>query len=94
LAQAKVSAKSHRSSTVTHSSQTGWDVSLRASNGSTLSITWKLVYRASLFGFGADDFHRACDGEGTYVVVVKAESGRIVDRIMTLFRGGSLDLKY
>jgi hypothetical protein len=37
------------------SSRTGWDVYLTERNGSTLFFTWKLVYRASLFGFGADN---------------------------------------
>jgi hypothetical protein len=59
------------------SSQNGWDVSLTASDGNSLSVTWELVYRASLFGFGAGEFHQACDGEGKYVVVVRAENGRI-----------------
>jgi hypothetical protein len=39
-------------------------------------LSWELVYRASLFGHGAREFHEACDGEGKCVVVVKAENGR------------------
>jgi hypothetical protein len=55
------------------------DVTLTSSNGSSLSVTWELVYRASLFGFGAREFHQACDGQGKNVVteVVRAENGRI-----------------
>jgi hypothetical protein len=55
------------------------DVTLTSSNGSSLSVTWELVYRASLFGFGAREFHQACDGQGKNVVteVVRADNGRI-----------------
>jgi hypothetical protein len=42
----------------------------------SISVTWELVCRASLFGFGAREFHQACDGKGKYVVV-RAENGRI-----------------
>jgi hypothetical protein len=30
-----------------------------------------------LFGFRAEEFHQACDGMGSCVVVVRAENGRI-----------------
>jgi hypothetical protein len=40
-------------------------------------LTWTLVYRGSLFGFDASSFHRACEGDGKFVVVVQAENGRI-----------------
>jgi hypothetical protein len=41
------------------------------------SVSWILLYRASLSGYEVADFHRACDGMGKCVVVVKAENGRI-----------------
>jgi hypothetical protein len=54
-----------------------WDVSLKAKDESVCSVSWKHLYRASLFGFGGDAFHQACVGAGKHVVVVKAENGRI-----------------
>jgi hypothetical protein len=59
------------------SSLNGWDVSLRASDGSTLSVKWELEYKASRDGFGVNEFHQKCDGQGKYVVVVKAINNRI-----------------
>jgi hypothetical protein len=56
------------------SSLSNWNVTLRASDKSTLSVTWKLIY---CLGFGAREFHQACDGAGKFVVVVKAVNGRI-----------------
>jgi hypothetical protein len=38
-----------------------WEVSLKEHDGRVCYVTWKLVYRASLFGFAARDFHQACD---------------------------------
>jgi hypothetical protein len=54
-----------------------WDVSLKAKDERVCSVSWKLVYRASLYGVGAREFHQACDGVGKCVVVVMAENGRI-----------------
>jgi hypothetical protein len=54
-----------------------WDVSLKGVDESFCSVRWKLLYRGVLFGFGANDFHRACDEAGKFVVVVRAENGRI-----------------
>jgi hypothetical protein len=54
-----------------------WDVSLKGADEIICSVGWKLIYRGSLIGFGADKFHQACDGEGKCVVVVRAENGRI-----------------
>jgi hypothetical protein len=54
-----------------------WDVSLKGADESMCSVRWKLMYRGSLFGFGAREFHQACDGMGKYVVVVRAENGGI-----------------
>ena len=36
---------------------------------------WKLVYRASQDGFGARDFHKACDGKGENLGVIKSLNG-------------------
>lgn len=52
-------------------------MSLNAKDEKLCSVSWMLVYRASLYGFGAREFHQACDGLGKFVVVVKAENGRI-----------------
>jgi hypothetical protein len=59
------------------SSLSDWDVSLKARDEETYFVRWKLLYKGSLFGFGAREFHRACDGLGKCVVVVRAENGRI-----------------
>jgi hypothetical protein len=42
------------------------------------SVSWILLYRASLSDFKAAEFHRACDVMGKCVVVVKGEDERIV----------------
>jgi hypothetical protein len=54
-----------------------WTVDMRAEDDSTCSVSWILIYRASVSGYRASDFHRACDGMGKCVVIVKAENGRI-----------------
>jgi hypothetical protein len=54
-----------------------WDVSLKREDTSVCSVRWKLLFRGSMFGFGAREFHQACDGDGKCVVVVRAENGRI-----------------
>jgi hypothetical protein len=59
------------------SSLSNWDVSLKDKYDEVCSVSWKLIYRASLFGSDARDFHQACDGMGKCVVVVRAENGRI-----------------
>jgi hypothetical protein len=59
------------------SSVNDWTVEMKAADGSVSSISWILLYRASLSGYRAADFHQACDGMGKCVVVVKAENGRI-----------------
>jgi hypothetical protein len=46
-------------------------------DGSVSSVSWILLYRASLSGYEAADFHQACDEMEKCVVVVKAENGRI-----------------
>jgi hypothetical protein len=38
---------------------------------------WFLVYRGTLDGFGAADFHRKCDGVGKTVTIVKTTNGNI-----------------
>jgi hypothetical protein len=52
-----------------------WTVEMNAEDGSISSVSWILLYRASLSGYRAADFHQACDGMGK--CVVKAESGRV-----------------
>jgi hypothetical protein len=54
-----------------------WDVSLKGEGEIICNVRWNLLYRGSLFGFDAEDFHRACDRMGKCVVVVRAENGRI-----------------
>jgi hypothetical protein len=61
----------------TTSSLSDWDVSLNSRDGSSCVVSWKLLFKSTLFGFDADDFHQACDGMGKFVVVVRAENGRI-----------------
>ena len=38
---------------------------------------WFLVYRGTLDGFGAADFHRECDGVAKTVTIVKSTNGNI-----------------
>jgi hypothetical protein len=59
------------------SSVNDWTVEMKAEDGSVSSISWILLYRASLSGYRAADFHQACDGMGKCVFVVKAENGRM-----------------
>jgi hypothetical protein len=59
------------------SNVTDWTVEMKAEDGSVSSVSWILLYRASLSEYRAANFHQACDGMGNCVVVVKAENGRI-----------------
>jgi hypothetical protein len=59
------------------SSVMDWAVKMKAEDGSESSVSWILLYRASLSGYRAADYHQACDGIGKCVVVVKAENGSI-----------------
>jgi hypothetical protein len=59
------------------SSVTDWTVEMKAEDGSVSSVSWILLYRATLSGYQAADFHQACDVMGKCVVIVKAENGRI-----------------
>ena len=34
---------------------------------------WKLIYRASIDGFGATDFHSKCDGKSPTLIILKAK---------------------
>jgi hypothetical protein len=61
----------------TTSSLSDWVVSLMSRDGSACVVSWRLLFKGSLFGSDARAFHRACDGIGKYVVVVRAENGRI-----------------
>jgi hypothetical protein len=59
------------------SSVEDWTVKIKSADGSLASVSWILLYRASLYGYRSDDFYQACDGMGKCVVVVKVENGRI-----------------
>jgi hypothetical protein len=59
------------------SSLSSWAVEMKARDETACFISWILLYRASLSGYKAADFHRACDGMGKCVVVVKADNGRV-----------------
>jgi hypothetical protein len=59
------------------SSVTDWAAEMKADDGSVASVSWIQLYRASISGYRAADFHQACDGMGKCVIVVKAENGRI-----------------
>jgi hypothetical protein len=54
-----------------------WTVEMKAEDGSLSSVSWILLYCASLSGYRVADFHRECDGMGKCVVIVKATNGRI-----------------
>jgi hypothetical protein len=56
-----------------------WNVRLKLRDGRVRTVSWKFIYRASMFGFGADVFHNVCDGRGMCVVVVQADNGRIAE---------------
>ena len=36
---------------------------------------WKLIYKATRDGFGANDFHRTCNGKGENLGVIKSANG-------------------
>jgi hypothetical protein len=79
------------------SSVNSWTVEMMAEDDRVSSVSWILLYRASLSGYRAADFHRACDGMGKCVVIVKAENGRIVsayneDGFTTIRNSGSPNL--
>jgi hypothetical protein len=38
---------------------------------------WQLLYRGSVDGFGAADFHRKCDGKSNTLTIVKSDNGNI-----------------
>jgi hypothetical protein len=59
------------------SSLSSWNVEMKAEDESACSISWILLFRASISGYRAADFHRACDGMGKCVVVVKTANGMI-----------------
>jgi hypothetical protein len=54
-----------------------WTIEMKAEDGSETSISWILLYRASLSEYRAADFHQACDGMGKCVVVVMAANKMI-----------------
>jgi hypothetical protein len=55
-----------------------WTVEMKAHDESACSISWILLYRASISGYDAEFFHRACDGMGKCVVVAKADNEKLV----------------
>jgi hypothetical protein len=55
---------------------TDWTVEMKVEDESFL-VSWILLYRASISGYKAADFHQACDGMGKCIVFIKAENGRI-----------------
>jgi hypothetical protein len=57
------------------SSLSSWSVEMTGEDDTTCTISWILLYRASLSGYRASDFHQACDGMGK--CVVKTENGKI-----------------
>jgi hypothetical protein len=54
-----------------------WALSMKAKDDGECTVSWTLLFRASLFGYEARAFHQACDKEGSCVVVVRVENGRI-----------------
>jgi hypothetical protein len=58
------------------SSVIDWTVEMKSEDGGVSSISWILLYRASVSGYRAADFHQACDGMGKCVIVVKSENGK------------------
>jgi hypothetical protein len=78
------------------SSVIGWTVGMKADDES-VSVSWILLFRASLSEYRAADFHQACDGMGKCVVVVKAANGMIAaayneDGFSSVLSGQSLNL--
>jgi hypothetical protein len=61
----------------TSSSLSDWTVNLVDKDLKLCSVSWILLYRASASGYRAIDFHKACDGMGKCVVIVKAENGGV-----------------
>jgi hypothetical protein len=51
-----------------------WTFEMRPEDEIVCSVSWILLYRASISGYRAADFHRACDGLEKCVVIVKAEN--------------------
>jgi hypothetical protein len=45
--------------------------------GFPMDQNWMLLYRASVDGFGAVDFHRKCDGQINTLTIVKSVNGNI-----------------
>jgi hypothetical protein len=44
----------------------------------SLTDKWKLIYRASLDGFGARDFHSKCDGKSPSLIVFKVKNSEFL----------------
>jgi hypothetical protein len=71
-------ASNDRGSISVSSRLANWTIEIKAADDSSCSVSWILIYRASISGYRAADFHQACDGMGKCVVVLKSENGRIV----------------
>jgi hypothetical protein len=56
---------------------------LKAEDDRVSSASWILLYRASLSGYRAADFHRACDGMG------KCENRRMEELLQHITRTDS-----
>jgi hypothetical protein len=52
-------------------------IKLNPAFGFTIDQKWRLIYRGSVDGFGAADFHRHCDGIANTITVVKSSNGNI-----------------
>jgi hypothetical protein len=79
------------------SSVADWAVEMYDEDGNFSSVSWILLYRASLSGYRDTDFHQSCDGMGKCVAVVKAKNGRVAaaynDDGFTSLLGNSPNLK-
>jgi len=42
-----------------------------------LKKKWKLIYRGTKDGFGANDFHKNCDNQGPTITIIKSNHGNI-----------------
>jgi hypothetical protein len=49
--------------------------------GFDFNIKWTLLYRASLDGFGAAEFHRKCDGKSNTLAIIKTTDDYVFTKI-------------
>jgi hypothetical protein len=57
-----------------------WSVEMKDQVETACSISWILLYRASISNYQSADFHRASDGMGKCIVVVKADNKTLKPR--------------